>query len=151
MEHWSLGNRAETLAEEQGTAKLVGAVAEEEGGPASALEGKCRKGNMVLGDLLPLSSFLPSPCLIPQISYESKASFVLCRKKEEVRKDRWRIFRVAKPHTTLEDLVLTPKSSCHNPVLHLGSVVLIRGDQRLCWCSSMLPISLLPSHFMLVT
>jgi len=149
LEHWSPGNWTETLAEEQGEAKLVGAAPEEEGGPASALEGKCGKGKMVLGDLLSLSSFLPSPCLIPQTLHESKASFMLCRKKEEVRNERQKIFRVAKPHTTLEDFILTPESSCHNPVLHLSSVVLIRGEQTLYWCSSMLPISFLPPHFML--
>lgn len=94
--------------------RVVGAEPEKECGPASAQEGKCGKDKMVLGDLLPLASFHPWQCLIPQISYESKASFVLCRKKEEVRKERLKILRVAKPHTTLEDLILTPKSSCRN-------------------------------------
>lgn len=84
---WNLGRGARN-------SKAGGTAPEDEGGPSSALEGKCVKSKMVLRDLLPLSFFLPSPCLTSQISYESKASFMLCRKKEEVRKGRQKIFRV---------------------------------------------------------
>lgn len=99
----------------------------------------------------PSSSFLLSPLTMSDPSNNLWIQSQLCRKKEEVGKERQKNFSVAKPHTTLEDLILTPESSCHNPVLHLSSVVLVRGNQTLCWCSSMLPISLLPSCFMLET